>query len=179
MKFSETEIPGCFILECFNQKDHRGGFVKTYNSALYKNYELDFRIREIFYTWSKPGVFRGFHFQTPPYDHAKIVFCNYGLVKDFVVDLRKVSKNYGIPFEFELSEKNRNAIVIPKGCAHGFYVPEKNSMLTYLVETEYSPENDSGILWSSLEYDFNFDDPIISERDQEFTKLEEFKSPFK
>ncbi len=178
MKFLETEIPGCFLLESFNHSDKRGGFVKAYNSKFYQTNAFDFHIKEIYYTWSSPGVFRGFHFQLPPDEHSKIVFCNYGSVRDFVIDLRKDSKVYGKLFEFELSDSNRRAILIPKGCAHGFFVPEKDSMLTYLVETEYSPDNDTGIHWSSFKNELYISNPIISERDQGFLKFKSFNSPF-
>lgn len=178
MNFVTTDIPDCYLVESFQQQDDRGGFVKTYHSEFFDKNLFNFRIREIYYTWSKPNVFRGFHFQKPPHDHAKIVFCNSGRVIDYVVDLRKKSNLYGIPYAFELNEKNRNAILIPKGCAHGFYIPEKESMLTYLVETVYSPQHDTGIAWNSLDYSFPFRDPIISERDQTFIGIDEFNSPF-
>ena len=123
-------------------------------------------------------MFRGFHFQLPPHDHSKIVYCNFGGVIDYVVDLRKDSRVYGKVFSFELNEENKRGILIPKGCAHGFYVPKKKSMLTYLVEKEYASEFDSGILWSSFAYEFNFESPLTSERDTNFVSFNNFITPF-
>lgn len=178
MIFEETKIQDCYLINSFNQEDKRGGFVKTYHSQEFIEKGIDFRIREIYYTWSEKNVFRGFHFQLPPHDHTKIVFCNYGEVIDYVVDLRKDSEVYGKVFSFQLNDKNRKAILIPKGCAHGFYVPNKKSMLTYLVETEHASDYDSGILWTSFE-ELDFDAPVISERDSSFLELNKFETPFK
>jgi dTDP-4-dehydrorhamnose 3,5-epimerase len=179
MNLKETEIPDCYLINSFHHQDERGGFVKPYHSHELNEKAFDYKIKEIYYTWSKPNVFRGFHFQTPPNDHAKIVFCNYGGVIDYVVDLRKESGVYGQIKSFEINEVNRRAILIPKGCAHGFYVPDQDSMLTYLVESVYNPESDTGILWSSFDYNFEFNDPIISDRDSKFMNYQGFKSPFK
>lgn len=178
MKIEATEIPDCYLIHAFQQQDQRGGFVKTYHEQIFDNVAFDFKIREAYYTWSEPNVFRGFHFQLPPKDHAKIVFCNVGMVTDYVVDLRKKSEAYGKVYAFQLNEDNRMAILIPRGCAHGFYVPSKKSMLTYMVETCYSPNHDTGILWSSLDYEFDFNNPVTSERDTGFPAIDEFKSPF-
>lgn len=178
MKFGKTSIPDCYIVDTFQQYDERGGFVKTFQFQEFKENAISFDIKEIYYTWSEKNVFRGFHFQEPPNDHSKIVFCNFGEVIDYVVDLRKGSEVYGKVFSFELSETNRRAIIIPKGCAHGFYVPNERSMLTYLVETEYAPEYDTGLLWTSLDHSFSFDNPIISSRDSNFDKISDFISPF-
>ena len=178
MKFNKTNIPDCYLIDSFCQQDLRGGFVKTYQSREFGNKAFTFDIKEIYYTWSGKNVFRGFHFQSPPYAHAKIVFCNFGGVIDYVLELRKNSEVYGEVFSFELNDENRKAILIPQGCAHGFYVPNKKSMLTYLVETEHSPEHDHGLLWSSLDYSFSFDNPIFSNRDQNLVRISDFESPF-
>jgi len=179
MKLEPTPIPDCLLIHTFQESDERGLFVKLYNSGIYAENLSDFHIKEIYYSLSKPKVFRGFHFQLPPHDHAKIVFCNFGAVIDYVVDLRTSSQVYGVPFAFKLNDENRRAILIPKGCAHGFYVIDRESMLTYVVETEYSPNHDSGILWSSVNYDFEFKNPILSDRDKNFIALKNFDSPFK
>lgn len=178
MNFEVTRIPECYIINSFQQQDDRGGFVKTYQSQEFNEKAFDFKVKEIYYTWSKKNVFRGFHFQLPPHAHSKIVFCNFGEVTDYVVDLRKDSEVYGKVFPFELNEGNRKAILIPKGCAHGFYVPNKKSMLTYLVETEYAPDYDTGLLWTSLKQDLGFSNPIISKRDEALVNFGNFKSPF-
>lgn len=178
MKLEETSIPGCYIIHPFKQTDHRGDFVKIYNSNHFNLKNLDFKINEVYYSKSNKNVFRGFHFQVPPHDHAKIVFCSQGNVIDFVIDLRQRSATYKRVASFELNEFKGLGVLIPKGCAHGFYANENDSKLVYLLQTVYNQASDCGILWSSLRHDFKFQKPIISERDLGFISIDDFKSPF-
>ena len=50
--------------------------------------------------------------------------------------------------------------------------------MLYMVSTVYDKEHDSGIKWNSIEFDWNIKNPIISERDNNFIKLQDFNSPF-
>ena len=50
--------------------------------------------------------------------------------------------------------------------------------MIYNTSTVCNSESDSGILYESIGYDWNVDDPILSERDKTFCTLEEFDSPF-
>ena len=118
------------------------------------------------------------HFQTPPHHHAKIVFCPQGAILDVIVDLRKESKTYGQFFAQELSAENHKAYYIPKGFAHGFKSLTDGAITYYLVSSEYSKEHDTGILYNSFGFDWELQNPIISERDLSFPALEGWNSPF-
>ena len=63
---------------------------------------------------------RGLHFQRPPNEHSKIVYCTQGEIFDAVLDLRKDSKTYQKFETFELGSNNPQMLFIPKGVAHGF-----------------------------------------------------------
>lgn len=68
-------LPGCFLLKAKRFEDERGCFVKTYNEGLYKTLGIDMNIREEFYSVSRKNVLRGMHFQLPPHEHEKHVYC--------------------------------------------------------------------------------------------------------
>jgi dTDP-4-dehydrorhamnose 3,5-epimerase-like enzyme len=51
-------------------------------------------------------------------------------------------------------------------------------MTYYLVSSGYNKEADTGIRYDSFGYDWGINEPIISERDLSFVRLEEFESPF-
>ena len=118
------------------------------------------------------------HFQLPPYQHAKIVFCPHGAILDVIIDLRKDSPTYKQYFHQELSEKNHKAFFIPEGFAHGFKALTENAMTYYLVSSEYHKESDTGIRYDSFGFDWDVKSPIISPRDLSFSSLENFQSPF-
>ena len=118
------------------------------------------------------------HFHHPPYDHEKIVFCTAGNIIDVALDLRKHSSTYGECFATELSSENNKALYIPKGCAHGFLTLSGNASTFYFVSGEYQKEADDGILFSSIDFDWQVAKPLVSERDLSFVSLAHFNSPF-
>ena len=118
------------------------------------------------------------HFQTPPYDHIKLVYVPYGSITDVVLDIRKESITYGKYLSIELSANNGKILIIPKGLAHGFKSLEDNTNVTYMQTTSYAPSNDSGIRFDSFGFDWGLDNPLTSHRDLSFPTLKEFDTPF-
>lgn len=178
VEIKETKIPGCYELIPRIVGDERGVFVKTFHKEVFAQFSMETHFAEEYYSSSVKGVLRGLHFQTPPHDHVKIVYCVEGEVFDAVVDMRKGSPTYGEFIIFSLSSKKANMLYIPKGVAHGFYVISNTATLMYKVTTQYSPEHDTGILWSSVDIPWPDKEPIISVRDRSFVKFADFNSPF-
>ena len=175
-----TDIKDCFILKLNLIKDERGAFIKTYSETLYNKLIISFEAKEEYFSISKKDVIRGFHFQVPPFDHDKIVYCPQGNVLDVIVDLRKGSDTYLKHVKVMLSDKEPLLVFIPKGCAHGFYSFEDNSVMVYKVSTEYAAEMDKGVHWNSFDifWPTPFDEYIISERDSNLPRFSDFDNPF-
>lgn len=174
----ETPLEGCFEIQPIVRGDRRGSFVKTFHFNAFVELGLETDFKEEFYSTSIKNVLRGMHFQTPPADHVKLVYCIEGAVKDVVVDLRKNSSTFGKHCAFELTSEKANMLYIPKGFAHGFLTLSERAIMLYNLTTVYSPENDKGILWNSCEIDWQCDAPILSDRDKLHPPLSEFNSPF-
>ncbi|QZT36141.1 dTDP-4-dehydrorhamnose 3,5-epimerase [Halosquirtibacter xylanolyticus] len=180
MKIINTTLEGVYIIENFHALDSRGEFVKTFNSKTFEENNLNTVWNESYFSISKKDTIRGMHFQLPPHDHYKLVNVQAGSILDVVVDLRKSSSTYGKYDFFELNDRNKRSIYIPKGFAHGFLALEDNTISTYNVSTGYNPESDCGIKYNSIGFEWNhIEDPIISDRDLNFVTLDMFKSPFK
>ena len=179
MKIINSEIPGCYEILNTIHNDSRGTFVKTFHSPTFKKFGLNTLFEEEYYSISFKNVIRGLHFQLPPHDHIKLVYCILGFVKDFVVDLRVGSPTYGKHLSINLSSKKGNMIYIPKGMAHGFCSLSKTSILVYKASTIHHPHKDSGIKWDSAGISWPNENMIISERDKSFPKLKDFKSQFR
>lgn len=178
MEILKTDLDGLIVLQSNVFRDDRGLFIKTYHKKIFEENGLEIDFRESFFSISKKNVIRGMHFQLPPDDHVKLVYCAYGKVLDVVVDIRNNSPTYGKFFFVELTEDNGNILYIPKGFAHGFKSLTDNSVVVYMTTKEYSPENDTGIRWDSFGFNWQVDNPILSERDKKFLPLSEFRSPF-
>ena len=178
MKIEEFGFSGCYLITPRKMQDARGAFVKNFQASLLKKHDLEFDLQEEFYSISAKHVFRGLHFQTPPAAHAKIVYCATGQVTDFILDLRKSSPTYGQHKSVVLSGENGLSLYMPVGIAHGFYTHEEKTIMMYKTTSEYSANNDDGILWQSTGIELDAENIVISERDQSFQSLNEFKSPF-
>jgi dTDP-4-dehydrorhamnose 3,5-epimerase len=178
VKIQGTRIPGCLELYPDILKDNRGIFVKTFQRDIFEEQGMPSQFAEEYYTYSHQGVVRGLHFQVPPMDHDKLVYCVSGTVFDAVVDLRVGSPSYGTHSIFDISAEKANMIYLPAGLAHGFLVLSASAVLMYKVTTAYSRDHDSGIMWNSAGIPWPTANPIISKRDSGFPTLAEFKSPF-
>jgi dTDP-4-dehydrorhamnose 3,5-epimerase len=178
MKLIKTEIEGLLILEPNIFEDSRGKFIKTFTNDFFQENGLDINIKETYYSISNKDVIRGMHFQTPPYDHIKLVYVPYGSILDVILDIRKDSLTYGKYFSMELSSTNGKILIIPKGLAHGFKSLKDNTNVTYMQTTCYAPNNDGGIRFDSFGFDWKINIPLTSDRDLSFPKLKEFNSTF-
>ena len=174
----ETSIEGLFEIQTKVRGDNRGSFIKTFHIDAFKELNLETDFIERYHSTSVKNVLRGMHFQTPPADHVKLVYCAEGKVLDVVVDLRKNSSTFGKHQKFNLDAEKGNMIYIPKGLAHGFLTLSDKAVMFYNQTTVYSLENDKGVLWSSCEIDWNCTAPILSERDKKHPALADFDSPF-
>lgn len=174
----KNRIPGVEFTLLNKQTDLRGSFVKTFDSnAQGTNNFLNIDIKEEFYSISDKNVIRGMHFQTPPFQQAKIVYCPVGAVLDVLLDLRRGS-SYGEISTFTLDAEVPAILYIPSGIAHGFLSLKKNSCLVYKCDQAYSPKHDQGIRWDSFGYEWGVGAPIISQRDGSHDLFENFVTPF-
>ena len=174
----ETSIPGCIEIQPIVREDFRGSFVKVFQEPEFRKLGLETNFREEYYTTSQRNVIRGMHFQTPPFDHVKLIYCTDGSVFDVAVDIRRNSPHFGRFTSIQLSKENGNAIYIPRGFAHGFFVTSASATLVYKVSAVHSPEHDQGILWNSLDIPWPSERPLISDRDRKLPRLVDFDSPF-
>lgn len=179
MEFSDTNIPGALIINFDRSEDQRGSFIKTFHEEQFiKAGALSINFKENYFSFSKKNVIRGMHFQIPPYQHAKLVYCIHGKVTDVILDLRKNSPSFGKIFSTELSLENHRGIYIPEGVAHGFIATTEEAGLMYNVTSIYNKEADQGILFNSFGFDWMTDNPILSDRDLSFPEFKHFNSPF-
>lgn len=178
MHIEVLPLQGACLITLPASTDVRGSFVKTFHETNLGAAGIQFTLRESYFSFSHKDVIRGMHFQLPPHQHSKVVFCPQGAILDVIVDLRRHSGTYGQHYATELSADNHKAYFIPEGFAHGFKALTDNAMTYYLVSSEYSKEHDTGIRYDSFGFDWGVKEPIISARDLSFAALADFDSPF-
>lgn len=178
MELIKTPFEGLFVLQTINFKDNRGGFQKLFNEEFFRENNLEYDFKEIYYSVNRKNVVRGMHFQIPPCDHVKVVYTSYGKIVDVVLDLRKGAATYGRLFSIELDSERGQYLYIPKGFAHGFKSLEEGSIVNYAQTSCYNRECDRGIAYNSIDFDWDLENPIVSGRDLTFPTLTDFDSPF-
>jgi dTDP-4-dehydrorhamnose 3,5-epimerase len=182
MKITKTSISGLVIIEPKVFNDSRGYFYEPYNKSKFDKLIGEINFVQDNESKSSKGVLRGFHFQKPPYDQAKLVRCINGEVMDIALDLRKKSNTYGKYEKVILSGENKKQFFIPRGFAHAFLVLSETAIFSYKVDNIYAPEFDSGVSWNDpnllIDWRINELELIISEKDKSLSFLSEFNSPF-
>lgn len=177
-ELQHSGIPDCFEVQPRIFSDARGRFVKVFHKENFRELGLATNFVEEYYSSSHFGVIRGLHFQSPPVDHVKLIYCVQGEVFDVVLDLRVGSPTYGKTYTCTLGAELGNYLYVPKGLAHGFCVTSEKATLIYKVSSVYSPLHDTGILWNSANINWPTDRPQLSDRDMNLPRFEEFVSPF-
>ena len=131
-------------------EDDRGYFYEVFNEKEFNektDNKYDFHALQENESKSCKGVFRGLHFQKPPYEQAKLVRVLKGSVVDFAIDIRKDSPTFGKGGMAWLTEENKCQFFIPRGFAHGFFVLSDEAVFEYKCDNFYNKESEGGIKW--------------------------------
>jgi len=153
MKFTETKVSGVFLIEPEFHADNRGSFARSFCVDEFNEAGIDIHVVQANISFNKhSGAVRGLHYQVSPHAEAKVVRCTSGALYDVVVDLRPDSPSFSQWIGIELNAENRNAMFVPKGCAHGFQTLVDGTEVSYLMSERYVPEAASGV---------RYDDPAF------------------
>src|SRR6266851_1747257 len=95
MIFTQTTLPGAFIIEPTLFPDERGFFAYTWNQEEFAQHGLAVRFVQANASFNRQrGTLRGLHFQIEPYQETKLVRCTVGAIYDVIVDLREDSPTF-------------------------------------------------------------------------------------
>lgn len=180
MKFIETKLQGCFIVESNIIGDERGYFMESFNEKIF----ADGVGQEVHFvqdnqSFSKKGVLRGLHYQCGEHAQAKLVRVLQGEVLDVAVDIRPNSPTFGQHEAILLSAENQKQFFVPRGFAHGFIVLSETATFFYKCDNFYNKESEGGVLFNdaalNIDWQFPLEQCIISEKDQVLPTLENAK----
>lgn len=153
MIFTETKLPGAFVIEPEKHEDQRGSFARTFCQREFEFHGLNTRVAQCNISFSKrKGTLRGMHFQIVPFAEAKLIRCTAGSIYDVIIDLRPSSPSFKQHFAVELSAENHKMLYVPEQFAHGFQTLEDDTEVFYQMSQFYSAEHARGVRW---------DDPVF------------------
>lgn len=161
VKFTETSLPGAFVIDLEPHQDERGFFARTFCAAEFEKHGLDARVVQCNLSSNlKAGTLRGMHFQAPPMSEAKLVRCVRGAIHDVVVDLRPQSATYRQSFAVELSRENRRALFVPDMFAHGFQTLTDDAEIEYQMSEFHSPTAARGFRYDDAAFVLRWPLPV-------------------
>ncbi len=148
MIFTETKLPGAFVIEPERFEDMRGFFALTWSERDFAAHGLNPRLVECNISFNrKKGTLRGMHFQRAPHAQAKLVRCTLGAIYDVIVDLRAESPAFKQWIAVELTAENRRQLYIPEGFAHGFQTLRDETEVLYQMTEVFAPGGAGGVRW--------------------------------
>jgi len=171
MRFTETRIPGAYIIDTDRFADERGFFALTWARDEFAAQGLNPNLAQCNLSYNqRAGTVRGMHWQAPPYAETKLVRCVRGGIYDVIVDIRNDSPAYLRWVGVELTAENRRALYIPEGCAHGFQTMEDATEVFYMITERYTPTAARGMRWNdpAIGVTLPLDVAVISERDAHY-----------
>jgi dTDP-4-dehydrorhamnose 3,5-epimerase len=168
MIFTETNLPGAFIIDLEKKSDARGFFARTFCAQEFVAHGLKPAIAQSNLAFNhQRGTVRGMHYQTAPVTETKLIRCTQGAIYDVIIDMRPESPTFLSHIGIELTADNRRALYVPEMFAHGYQTLTDDTEIIYLVSEFYTPGYEQG-----LRYDdpfFNIDWPLdvteISDKD--------------
>jgi len=152
--------------------DTRGENVETFDA---EDYKLLFSSLEDFrkglefivdsFSFSRRNVLRGFH---GDFCTWKLVQCLQGEIQLVVIDLREDSPTFQNQEVFYINDKNRQQILIPKGCVNAHLVLSESCIFSYKLTHKYVPQDKQITLkWNDplCQIKWGTKNPITSLRD--------------
>ena len=169
MIFTETKLPGAFIIELEPIEDSRGFFARSWSADEFAAHGLVTQILQANISFNKlKGTLRGMHRQAQPFSEVKIVRCTRGAIYDVAIDLRPDSPTYRQWAAVELTADNHRMFYIPEDFAHGFQTLEDDTEVTYHVSQVYTPAAERGARFDDPAFQINWPLPVsvISDKDR-------------
>jgi len=174
MNIIATEFAGLYLIEPRVFDDARGWFMETFQSERFAAAGLPDTFVQDNQSRSRKHVLRGLHYQIQ-HPQGKLLRCIRGEIYDVAVDLRRSSTTFGRRYVVTLSENDRRQIYVPPGFAHGFCALTEGAEIAYKCTDVYSPQHERTLLWNdpTLKIDWPVTQPILNEKDQRGTLLED------
>jgi dTDP-4-dehydrorhamnose 3,5-epimerase len=175
MFFTETKLPGAFIIEPERFVDERGFFARSWSEREFAEHGLNPRLLECNISFNKRRhTLRGMHYQIAPHAQAKLVRCTRGALYDVIIDLRPESVTNRQWVGVELTEDNGLMLYVPEGFAHGFQTLVDETEVFYQMTEYYAPESARGVRWDDPAFGIEWPEAserIINERDRNYPAL--------
>ena len=171
MKFEPAGLPDAWRLPLQPHEDERGFFARLWCAEALRSRALPDTLQQCSLSYNRRArTIRGVHYQAAPRAETKVVRCVRGAIYDVLVDLRPESPTFKQWVAHELNDRNRLALYVPPGIAHGFQTLTDDAEVLYLIDQAYDPALARGVRWNDPAFGIRWPLPpgALSERDRGF-----------
>jgi dTDP-4-dehydrorhamnose 3,5-epimerase len=173
MKKSETAVFGAWIIDRDVYGDERGSFMETFSYPKLDALGIASTFVQGNESVSRRLTLRGLHYQLKR-PQAKLCWVACGEVLDVIADIRIGSPTFGKVHLVHLTNRNKRAVYIPRGCAHGFLaISHGHTVFEYLCDDSYEPADQYGVIWNDplLDIAWKTTAPLVSPKDAALRKM--------
>lgn len=162
-----SRIRGVRFVSFQPHRDERGEFLETFRKSWFP--ERDWDDVQSNRSLSAGNVLRGIHYHMHQVDYWVPLS---GRIQVGLVDLRSGSPTHGNHELLEIEGDRPVGVFVPPGVGHGF-LSLTPSVLIYLVDRYYDPEDELGVAWNDpdLGLEWKTKSPILSPRDTSNPRL--------
>ena len=145
-KYSQLTIQGAWVFEPTIHRDSGGLFRECFKASTIKEIcGQEFNVSQANLSQSKKGTVRGIYFSLAPEGQAKWITCTSVRIWDVIVDIHPDSSTFKQWEAIELDAKSGNAVLISAGLGHSFVSSDDDSVIVYLLSSQYNPDYEFGI----------------------------------
>jgi dTDP-4-dehydrorhamnose 3,5-epimerase len=171
MIFTETKLPGAYLIQIERHEDERGFFARTWCQHEFEENGLNPSLVQCNLSHNaRKGTLRGMHYQDVPYQEAKLVSCIRGAIYDVIIDIRPGSPSFGAHLGAILTAQTHEMLYVPEGFAHGFLTLEDETQVFYQMSEFYAPDYARGFRWNDPTFNVQWpaEVRVISTRDASY-----------
>ena len=165
IKVLKTNLDKVLLITPDVFEDLRGQYIEIYNEKLYRKNGIDVKFVQDDVAISSKNVLRGIHGDSETW---KLISCLEGKIYVVVVNCDTKSKDFGEWQSFDLSEENRQQILIPPKHGNSYLTLSDTSMFHYKQSTYYDRSRQFTYKWNDPRFKIRWPikNPILSQRDQ-------------
>jgi dTDP-4-dehydrorhamnose 3,5-epimerase len=175
MNIVPLSISGTWLIKSRRFEDDRGWFQEWFKQSVIEEH-TDFKFTPVQtnISQSAAGSIRGIHYSLAPEGQGKIITVMSGTIDDVIIDIHPSSPTFGKWEKIRLSAESGDSILIGPHLGHAFQALENNTIVSYLVTSEFNPAAENGISpfcpIIGIEWDSTIT-PLVSQKDMDAPSL--------
>jgi dTDP-4-dehydrorhamnose 3,5-epimerase len=178
MKITPLGIEGAWLVESQVRNDDRGFFIEWFKgSSILEATGESFVPMQANISKSAKHVFRGIHYSLAPEGQAKLVTVMSGSIIDFIIDIRIDSPTFGRYISVPIDCSLGTSVLLSPTLGHGFLSLSDNTVVSYLVSSEYQPHFEHALNPFSIPLNLSdysdTENAILSEKDLQAPSIDE------